>query len=97
MLALGLVELQLLLCVRKAALRLEKALIQLLNLLRQFSYLVLVLSLRLAVLIGDVALGIFKFLNELLFLGFECLAAVVDELDLLLIERLLLVELTLAR
>lgn len=97
MLALGLVELQLLLCVRKAALRLEKALIQLLNLLRQFSYLVLVLSLRLAVLIGDVALGIFKFLNELLFLGFKCLAAVVDELDLLLIERLLLVELTLAR
>lgn len=97
MLALGLVELQLLLCVRKAALRLEKALVQLLNLLRQFSYLVLVLSLRLAVLVGDVALGIFKFLNELLFLGFECLAAVVDELDLLLIERLLLVELTLAR
>jgi len=97
MLTLGLVELQLLLCVRKAALRLEKALVQLLNLLRQFSYLVLVLSLRLAVLIGDVALGIFKFLNELLFLRFECLAAVVDELDLLLIERLLLVELTLAR
>ena len=97
MLTLGLVELQLLLCVRKAALRLEKALVQLLNLLRQFSYLVLVLSLRLAVLVGDVALGIFKFLNELLFLGFECLAAVVDELDLLLIERLLLVELTLAR
>jgi hypothetical protein len=97
MLALGLVELQLLLCVRKAALRFEEALVQLLNLLRQFSYLVLVLSFRLAVLVGDVALGIFKFLNELLFLGFECLAAVVDELDFLLIQRLLLVELTLAR